>query len=156
MIKRGLGFIVILIVALTSMVSARMAVGDWQVYPSTGDPVKTIDTPQRVYYVSGRSLFCYDKVTEELESYNKSNILNDVNVKNIYYNYDKKYLVIVYSSDNVDILLDNGRVYNISDIKNTIMMVSKSINDVKFYKNNIFLATDFGIVVLNDEKYEVR
>ncbi len=156
MMKRGLSFIVVLIVALTGMISAQMAVGDWRVFSSTGDPVKAIDTPKRVYYVSGKNLFCYDKTTEELESYNKSNILNDVNVKNIYYNYDKKYLVVVYSSDNVDILLDNGKVYNISDIKNAIMMTSKSINDVKFYKNSIFLATDFGIVVLNDEKYEVR
>ena len=55
--------------------------------------VKVIDTPQRVYYVSGRSLFGFDKETEEMESYSKNNILNDIDIANIYYNYDKKYLV---------------------------------------------------------------
>ncbi len=153
--KRGLSFILYLMIGLTYMVSAQIAVGEWEVYSSTGDPVKVVDTPERVYYVSGKDLFCYDKETEELESYNKNNILNDVNIKNIYYNYDKKYLVIVYVNSNIDILRDNGVIYNISDLKNAIMMDSKTINDVKFYKDRIFLSTDFGIVLLNDEKYEI-
>ncbi len=155
MLKKIFCFIIILVGVLTCSMSAQIAVGDWQVYSSTGDPVKVVDTPQRVYYVSGKDLFCYDKETEELESYNKNNILNDVNIKHIYYNYDKKYLVIVYVNSNIDILQDNGVVYNISDIKNAIMMESKTINDAKFHNDRIFLATDFGIVVLNDEKYEV-
>ena len=41
------------------------------------------------YYVSGRSLFGFDKETEEMESYSKNNILNDIDIANIYYNYDK-------------------------------------------------------------------
>ena len=35
------------------------------------------------------------------------------------------------------------------------MMYSKSINDVVFFNNKIYLATDFGLVVLNDDKHEV-
>ena len=134
---------------------AQLAVGSWQIYSSMGDPVKVIDTGDRVYYVSGISLFCFDKETEEVESYNKNNQLNDIDVANIYYNYDKNYLVVVYANSNIDILYDNGKVYNIPDIKNAIMTSSKAVNDVKFYGNRIYLATDFGIVVLNDEKYEV-
>ena len=112
---------------------AQLAVGSWQIYSSMGDPVKVIDTGDRVYYVSGISLFCFDKETEEMESYNKNNLLNDIDVANIYYNYDKNYLVVVYANSNIDILYDNGKVYNIPDIKNAIMTSSKSVNDVKFY-----------------------
>ncbi|WP_346699847.1 two-component regulator propeller domain-containing protein [Barnesiella sp. An22] len=147
-----IGFIVLSFAFLTR---AQLAVGSWQIYSSMGDPVKVIDTGDRVYYVSGISLFCFDKETEEMESYNKNNLLNDIDVANIYYNYDKNYLVVVYANSNIDILYDNGKVYNIPDIKNAIMTSSKSVNDVKFYGNRIYLATDFGIVVLNDEKYEV-
>lgn len=97
-------------------------------------------------------LFGFDKETEEMESYSKNNILNDIDIANIYYNYDKKYLVIVYANSNVDILHDNGKVFNIPDIKNAILTTAKGINDVKFYGDRIYLATDFGIVVLNDKK----
>ena len=33
--------------------------------------------------------FGFDKETEEMESYSKNNILNDIDIANIYYNYDK-------------------------------------------------------------------
>lgn len=116
MLKRISGLIGFVILSFTVATYAQLAVGDWQIYTSTGTPVKVIDTPQRVYYVSGRSLFGFDKETEEMESYSKNNILNDIDIANIYYNYDKKYLVIVYANSNVDILHDNGNVFNIPDI----------------------------------------
>ena len=61
----------------------------------------------------------------------------------------------MYANSNVDILHDNGKVFNIPDIKNAILTTAKGINDVKFYGDRIYLATDFGIVVLNDKKNEV-
>lgn len=155
MSKRISALIAIVALSLTFLTRAQLAVGDWQIYSSLGDPVKVIDTQDRVYYISGISLFCFDKETEEIEAYNKNNKLNDIEVSGIYYNYDKNYLVVVYANSNVDLLYDNGKVYNIPDIKNAIMTTSKTINDVKFYDNRIYMATDFGIVVLNDEKYEV-
>lgn len=155
MLKRISGLIGFVILSFTVATYAQLAVGDWQIYTSTGTPVKVIDTPQRVYYVSGRSLFGFDKETEEMESYSKNNILNDIDIANIYYNYDKKYLVIVYANSNVDILHDNGKVFNIPDIKNAILTTAKGINLSKFYGDRIYLATDFGIVVLNDKKNEV-
>lgn len=147
-----IGFVVL---SFAFMAHAQLSVGNWQIYSSIGTPVKIVDTGERVYFVSGISLFCFDKETEEVEAYNKNNKLNDIEVSNIYYNYDKNYLVVVYANSNVDILYDNGKLYNIPDIKNAIMTSSKTINDVKFYDNRIYMATDFGIVVLNDEKYEV-
>lgn len=155
MSKRILAFITIIACSCLGLIRAQLAVGNWQIYSSIGDPVKVIDTEERVYFVSGISLFSFDKVTEEVEAYNKNNQLNDTEVSSIYYNHDKNYLVVVYANSNIDILYDNGKVYNIPDIKNAIMTASKTINDVKFYDNRIYMATDFGIVVLNDEKYEV-
>ena len=155
MLRRLSILICFIILSFTFATRAQLAVGDWQIYSSIGDPVKVVDTPDFVYYVSGISLFCFDKETEEFVSYNKNNKLSDIEVSDIYYNYDKRYLVIVYSNSNVDILHDNGKLYNIPDIKNAILTTAKGINDVSFYGDRIYLATDFGIVVLNDEKNEV-
>lgn len=155
MSRRISALIGIILLSCTFMVRGQLAVGSWQVYSSVGNPVKVIDGGEKVYFISGISLFGFDKETEELEAYNKNNKLNDIEVSGIYYNHDKNYLVVVYANSNVDILYDNGKIYNIPDIKNAVMTSSKSINDVNFYENRIYLATDFGIVVLNDEKYEV-
>ena len=52
MLKRISGLIGFVILSFTVATYAQLAVGDWQIYTSTGTPVKVIDTPQRVYYVS--------------------------------------------------------------------------------------------------------
>lgn len=38
----------------------------------------------------------------------------------------------MYANSNVDILHDNGKVFNIPDIKNAILTTAKGINDVSF------------------------
>lgn len=131
MSKRILALITIIALSCLCLIRAQLAVGNWQIYSSIGDPVKVVDTEERVYFVSGISLFSFDKVTEELEGYNKNNKLSDTGVSNIYYNYDKNYLVVIYSNANIDILYDDGKVYNIPDIKNAIMTASKTINEYK-------------------------
>ena len=136
---------------------AQQAVGQWQLYPTKISTAGTIyeGVDDEVYYLSGNNLFSYNKNTFEISSYNSGNSLSDNNIKNIYYNYENGYLLIVYASSNIDILFADDYVVNMPDLKNTLMMSSKEINDVTFAGNKVYLATDFGVVILNDEKYEV-
>ena len=46
MLKRISGLIGFVILSFTVATYAQLAVGDWQIYTSTGTPVKVIDTPQ--------------------------------------------------------------------------------------------------------------
>lgn len=139
------------------LVQAQQAVGQWQLYPSKSTTPGVIyeSTGDEVYYMSGSNLFSFDKSTSEIETYNTGNYLSDSGIKNIYYNYDNDYLLIVYNNSNIDLIFNDRSVINIPDINNTIMMSSKAINDVVFGDNKIYLATDFGLVILNDSKYEV-
>lgn len=142
---------------VTVLLQAQQAVGQWQLYPtkSAQSGVVYESVYDDVYYISGENLFSYDKTTGEIETYNSGNYLSDNGIKNIYYNYDNGYLMIVYNNSNIDLIYDNKKVVNIPDLKNTIMMYSKAINDVAFGDNKIYLATDFGLVILNDTKHEV-
>ncbi len=147
----------IILLCCSAVVQAQHAVGQWQVYPtkSTTPGLVYEGISDIVYYISGTNLFYYDKNTNEIGTLNSGNYLSDTGIKNIYYNYDKGYLMVVYDNSNIDLIYDDFTVVNIPDIKNTIMMESKVINDVAFGDDKIYLATDFGMVVLNDEKYEV-
>ena len=142
---------------VTLLLQAQQAVGQWQLYPTKSAQSGIIyeSLYDEVFYISGGNIFSYDKSSCEIETYNSGNYLSDNGIKNIYYNYDNGYLMIVYNNSNIDLIYENKKVVNISDLKNTIMMYSKSINDVAFGDNKIYLATDFGLVILNDTKHEV-
>lgn len=146
-----------LAVVVTIVAHAQSGVGNWRVHPFyVGEDVKTlIDTDRCLYYLVGNDLFCLDKETEENESYNTGNYLNDVSVERICYNYDKKYLVVAYKNSNIDVIDQNGRVTNLPDIKNASLSGSRGINDITFVDGKMLVATEFGYVVFDDTRMEV-
>jgi hypothetical protein len=128
----------------------------WYVYDVFSSAVDgIIETPSLVYYTSAGNLFSYDKDSDETYAYTPYNKLNGNQVKAIYYNYDKDYLLVVYDDSNIDFIYDDGHVVNMPDIKDAINLQSRIINDVKFHDGKVYIATTFGIVVYDDVKHEV-
>ena len=154
MIKKYL--IIIAAVCASICASAQSYDGTWYRYPVFNDAVdKVVDTGDKVYYRSGSSLFSYSPVDNESYAYNSTNILSDAIVTDIYYNYDKEYLLVTYESGNIDLLYNDGRVINLPEIKDVVITDKKTINDVKFFDGGFAVATAFGIVIFDDEKYQV-
>ncbi len=148
--------LLILLILLPFLSKAQLATGEWKVYPVFADKITTmLETSEKVYYLSQGNLFSYDKDTEELYSYLVVNKLSDKEISNIYYNKTNRYLLISYESGNIDLLYDDGKVVNMSDIKDAIMTSEKTINDVAFGNNRIYVATAFGLVVFDDQKHYV-
>lgn len=146
----------IILAILPMVIKAQLAVGEWKVYPVFANNVtRMLDTSEKVYYVSEGNLFSYDKNTDESYSYSVVNKLNENEIHNIYYNKDNKYLLIAYKSGNIDLLYDNGKVINMPEIKDAVLSTEKTINDVCFYENRIYVATVFGLVIFDDQKHHV-
>ena len=153
MMKKAL-FIILAI--LPMVMKAQLAVGEWKVYPVFANNVtRMLDTSEKVYYISEGNLFSYDKNTDESYSYSVVNKLNENEIHNIYYNKENKYLLVAYKSGNIDLLYDNGKVINMPEIKDAVLGTEKTINDVCFYENRIYVATDFGLVIFDDQKHHV-
>lgn len=150
--------LVLSVVAMALSASAQHAVGDWRIHTSfVGDQVKSIaESRQWVYYLSSSSLFRLDKETGENEAMTRAGDLSDQTVSNIYYNSDKDYLIVVYANANIDVIRGNGKVVNMPEIKDAVMTSSKNINDVTFAPGKIYMATDFGYVVIDDSKFVVK
>lgn len=133
--------------------SAQQVVGTWETVASYGGaPTSLIDSKDKVFVVAQKNLSVYHKDTHEIATYDQSNSLSDKQVSNIYYNHDKKYLVITYENSNIDLLFDNGRVVNFPEILNAPLTSAKVINDVAFHGDRFYVATDFGLVVMNAKK----
>lgn len=157
MIKK-LNIIIVSILLFALNANSQLQVGDWKLYQvfSGLNLQNIVDTGDIIYYLSDGWLYSYDKKNDETVYYNKRNDLSDYNITNMYYNYDKKYLLVVYENSNMDIIYDSGRIVNIPDLKNTIVTGSKAINSADFLGNYIYLATDFGYMVVDDEKYLIN
>ncbi len=156
MIKKTLILLSVLLLAFAPVMQAQNAPGSWTIYANMGSSIDNIvETPSKVFYLSGGSLHSFSPADNEHYSYTTSNKLSDVDITDIYYNYDKKYLLVAYSSGNIDLLYDNGKSVNLSDIKIATLTGSHAINNVAFAGNRIYLATAFGLVVYDDERHEV-
>ena len=150
--------LLLIVIALSLNAVAQNAVGDWTIHTSfVGDAVKSVVEGRRwVYYQSGANLFRLDKSTAENESLSKVNELSDMGIANIYYNSDRDYLVVVYNNSNIDVILSDGAVVNMPEIKDAVLSSSRTINDVTFAPGLMYLATGFGYVVIDDRKMIVK
>ena len=138
--------------SIVSAVSAQKLSGRWNLYPTVGQLVnKMIDVGTKTYFITGNNLYHYSEADNETFSYATSGSLSDVGISDIYYNYDARKLLVVYSNANLDIIDEDGTVLNVPDIANAVLSSTKGIRDVDFKGDMAYIATDFGLVVINME-----
>ena len=151
-------FLLLAVVMLATSVSAlaQHTPGSWRILPMSGEFFdNVIDTPKHVYYITGGSLYSYDKEYNETVYYTPGSRISDSGIHNLYYNVANNYLLLAYNNGNIDLIYDDGTVVNLPEIKDANLTSSKTINHVSFYNNHIYVATDFGIVVYDDQKHQV-
>lgn len=115
-----------------------------------------VQTKDKVYYVSGQSLFSFDETTQETYCYDSLNKLTGENVTAIFYNDAEGFLLVAYDDGNLDVIYDDGSLINLPEIRDASLIGSKRINDVAYGQGFMLLGTDFGIVVYDLKKMEVR
>ncbi len=149
MIKKFFAIAFILLLGVT----AKAAIGDWQLHTSYCDATYCQIIGSKIYVLASGSLFTYDKEDGEVYTYDRINELSDYDITHIAYCKEIEALVIIYRNANIDILYSNGYIYNISDFKSKIIP-NKNINGVYINGSTAYISTGFGIVQLNLEKLE--
>lgn len=150
--------IISLIIALAAMsrAEASMLPGSWNIYPISGEFTGIIDTDNKVWYVTGGILNSYDKDSDETRTYTTGNGLSSYGISRIIYNDESDYLAVVYNDANIDLVYDDGQIVNLPDIKDATMALEKKINDIAFHNNLIYVATEFGLVIFDADRREVK
>ncbi len=144
---------------------AQHAPGSWRILPMNGISYeKVVETPSKVYFVSKasstaytvRALYCYDKESGESQYQSPGDRISASDIADLYYNKDGKYLLVSYESGNIDLIYEDGRTVNLPEIRDAVIYTdSRKINEVNFYKNRILVATDFGLVIYDDQSHNV-
>ena len=134
---------------------AQIGVGEWRDNNSFVSARKVCVTPERVYASTRFTMFYYDKAKRAVEAMPKSSGLSDVGVSTFAYDEGTKCLAVAYNNSGLDLKIED-KVYHIADIRYSSIGGDKKIYSIRFDGRRAFLATGFGIVVVNVDKHEIE
>ena len=161
MFKKQLLSLMILLLA-----AATASAGTWithNYYLSTKIN-NVFDTGNKIYYVNCNRLFMFDKTTSTTVALNQQNKLSGGQISQIYYDWENGLLFVAYLDTNIDIIDSDGKVYNVSNLKNMVTnirnlkvesgtlksFIGKTINDITFANGLAYVAVGYGYATIDE------
>lgn len=109
-----------------------------------------------IYAASGRGFFKVNAQNYEMTRLSSMDGFHGTEISNITYNHQKDVLVIGYSDGYIDLLKNETLIYSIDGFYNKVLQGDKSIIHVSFSNNDALVSTNFGILVIDLDKTEIR
>jgi ligand-binding sensor domain-containing protein len=133
-----------------------LPIGGWRQHTPYLNTLGICEMNGKIYAGSPSGLFYFDTEDGTISTVNKVNGLTGVGITCMQKHPTRNWLLLGYEDGNIDFIKDNT-IFNLKDIAGSSVVVgSKRINQIKFYKNDALVCTDFGIVLFNLEKQEIR
>ena len=133
-----------------------VSIGNWRTHLPYQKVIGVESVGNKIYAATQYELFYYDTEDNSINILNKINGLSDIGISTIGYNESQRKLFVAYTNANVDLIDHDGNIHNMSDIKDKNIVGNKSINHVYFDGDLAYVACDFGIVVFDLKKEEVK
>lgn len=130
-------------------------VGKWRSHFAPGRVSDMAESDNRIYGLSGTVLYYFDTRDRMFSSLDRTKGLSGTGLTAMAYNPVRDVLVLAYSDGKID-LLGNAGVVSITDVSEKDYGTGKGIHAVFTEGRYAYLATDFGLVVLDLMKEEVR
>lgn len=152
----------ILLCFFTYQAFAQIPTNTWRTHNNYVNLKGVEVVEKKIYAFSDNGFFYFDKTNKESVKLSKTDGLTETSIAQIRYNASLKTLLIAYDTGNLDLIeIDSdgllGDIHNIDFIKNTGTITnSKRINAIEFQDNFAYLASDFGLVVLDIKKSEIK
>lgn len=156
-LKQCLFFII-----LVSQTFAQIPTNTWRTHADYFSAKGVEIVENKVYCFSKNGFFYFDKATIQTFTLSKLNDLSETNISQIRYSSDLKTLLVAYETGNLDLMAINSeglpdKIQNLDFIKKTdAIQDSKTINQIEFRGDFAYLAADFGLVVLDIKKNEIK
>lgn len=124
-------------------------IGVWLDHLPYGRSVEVIQEGDEVFCAVENGIFIFNKINKDITRLSKLNGLSDVSVKAMAYSEATGEIILGYENANIDII-DGEQISNVSDIKLSANFPGlKTINHLFVYGQEVYISTDFGIVVLD-------
>lgn len=137
-------------------------IGTWQTHFNYLNAKDLAIVEKNIYCVTENGFFYYDTVEKQTIKLSKIDGFTETGIAKIGYHSALKTLVIAYQSGNIDLLTVNTRgepfkIINIPLLKeSSSIQGNKAINHIQFKGKIAYLAYDFGLVLLDIEKQDIR
>lgn len=133
-----------------------LPLGSWRQHTPYSNTLGVCKLGDRIYCGSPSGLFYFDTDDGSLSTVNKVNGLYGVGISCMQKHPSQEILMVGYEDGTLNMIREN-QVYSLRDISTSSMIIgSKRINRIKFYKNEALICTDFGLVIFNLDKREVK
>lgn len=139
---------------LFEAVFSQVPVGNWRDHLPYHSAIKIVTGKNKMYCATPYSLFTVD-VENNIERFSKTNGLHETGISAINWDNETGKLIIAYTNSNIDVLHQN-RIINIDAIKQKQIPADKTVYNIYFYRQMAYLATGLGIIVIDEDRYEVK
>ncbi|SDY49557.1 Por secretion system C-terminal sorting domain-containing protein [Hymenobacter psychrophilus] len=159
---RLLVFLLLLLIGLLPAGAARaqsaaVGFGEWQLHLPTNRGLALAEANDRVYVAAQDAFFYFDKQLSTTRLLSRRDGLSDVGVSVLAYDSVGQQLLVVYQNTNLDLLsLKDGKISNLNDVLRKDISGTKAVYQVQITGRRAYLASSFGIVVLDLDKREIR
>jgi hypothetical protein len=139
----------LLFAAPNTALCAETGVGTWKAYMSYHTVKKVIKHGSMLYVLASGDLFTYNTSDKSVETFDTTNLLSDCGIADIEWCDGANRLIVLYNDGNIDILDNSLNCTNLPDYANKMLTVDKTINQLCVSGSRAYLATNFGVVVVN-------
>jgi TSS9, PorZ, N-terminal beta-propeller domain/Two component regulator propeller len=138
-----------------STAQSNIPVGQWRTHISYNSINGIAIGDSKVYAAASVGLMVLDEQDKSIVSYSKLNGLSEGTIR--YLNVDETSgdVFLAYDDGALDIIQGNT-ILNYSRLKDTPITGPKKINHVAFNENLAYLSADYGVVVFDTKKLEVK
>ena len=141
---------------------ANAQIGTWRTHFNYFNAKDLAIVEKNIYCVSENGFFYYDSQAKQSIKLSKIDGFSETGIAKIAYNSLLKTLIITYQTGNIDLLTVNSKgepvkIINIPLLKeSTSIQGNKAVNHIQFKDKIAYLAYDFGLVVLDVERQDIR
>lgn len=159
---RPFKYFTLLFLLLISSITAYAQIGTWRTHFNYLNTTDLAVVESKIYATSENGFFYYDTVKKQVITLSKIEGFTETGIAKIAYNSPLKTLLIAYQSGNIDLLKvksngDPEKIAIISSLKeSTAIQGNKQANHIEFKDKIAYLAYDFGLIVLDLEKQDIR
>lgn len=128
-------------------------VGSWRAHFSNAS-IRQVIKGDQIYAVAANQIIQIDP-NQKINYLNTTNGLHATGIQKIGWHPIEEQLVIAYKNSRIDIV-QGDQVTLIDDIEVSNLFSDKTINDLSIINNNAYLSCNFGIVVVDLLKKEIK
>jgi len=144
-----------LLFCLSFSFSAQIETGSWRLHTATKQAIDVATNQEEVLIAYQNGVLKYHLDSKEKTLLNKMNGLSDILLSTLYFDSIRQVFYIGYTNGNIDVV--QGRnIINIPAIRLANLPGSKKINRFFGSQQGVYVATDFGVVLINPDKNEIK